>query len=104
MFSEQLRKVEKIKPFGHSRARKKTKKMPHFDHFPRPGEIDPCGRHGLCNNVAKKKVSMHRNRNILCTHRIFLFLCIERIHPVEGLRPRQVKCQYQNGRHVSFFV
>ena len=35
--SEQLRKVEKIKPFRHSRAKKK----PHFDHFPRPGEIDP---------------------------------------------------------------
>ena len=26
------------------RARKKTKKMPHFDHFPRPGEIDPYAR------------------------------------------------------------
>ena len=35
--SEQLRKVEKIKPFRHSRAKKKA----HFDHFPRPGEIDP---------------------------------------------------------------
>ena len=39
--SEQLRKVEKIKPFGHSRASKKNKKMPHFGHFPRPREIDP---------------------------------------------------------------
>ena len=40
MSSEQLRKVEKIKPFGHSGAQK-NKKMPHFDHFPRPEEIDP---------------------------------------------------------------
>ena len=29
----------KIKPFGHSRAPKKIKKMPHFDHFPRPGKL-----------------------------------------------------------------
>ena len=36
--SEQLRKDEKIKSFGHSRA---PKKMPPFDHFPRPGKIDP---------------------------------------------------------------
>ena len=35
-FSEQLRKVEKVKPFGQSRAKKKDKKMPHFDHFPCP--------------------------------------------------------------------
>ena len=34
--SEQLRKIEKIKLLSHSRAKKK-----HFDHFPRPGEIDP---------------------------------------------------------------
>ena len=40
MSSEQLRKVEKVKPFGHSRA-PKNKKLPHFDNFPRPGEIDP---------------------------------------------------------------
>ena len=33
---EQLRKVEKIKPLSHSK-----KKVPHFDHFPLPGEIDP---------------------------------------------------------------
>ena len=38
--SEQLRKVEKIKPFGHSRA-PKEKRMSHFDHFPINGEIDP---------------------------------------------------------------
>ena len=30
-----------MKPFGHSRAPKKLKKRPHFDHFPRPWEIDP---------------------------------------------------------------
>ena len=51
--------------------------MPHFDHFPRPGEIDPCGRHGLCNNVAKKHVLMHRNTNILYIHRIFLFCVLK---------------------------
>ena len=39
-FSEQMRKVEKIKTFGHSRA-SKNKKMPQFAHFPRPGESDP---------------------------------------------------------------
>ena len=33
--SEQLRKVEKIKLLGHSRA---SKKKPHFGHFPCPGE------------------------------------------------------------------
>ena len=32
-----VEKSWKIKPFRHSRAKKK----PHFDHFPRPGEIDP---------------------------------------------------------------
>ena len=35
--SEQLRKVEKIKLFGHSTA----PKMTHFDDFLRPGETDP---------------------------------------------------------------
>ena len=40
--SEQLRKLEKIKPFGHSKAKKK-KNMPDFAHFPRPGQSDPCG-------------------------------------------------------------
>ena len=39
--SEQSRNVEKMKLFGHSRAPKKLKKRPHFDHFPRPWEIDP---------------------------------------------------------------
>ncbi len=38
--SEQLRKLKKIKPFGHSKAPKK-KKMTDFAHFPRPGENDP---------------------------------------------------------------
>ena len=28
-----------------SRAQKKKQKMPHFDHFSRPGEIDPYGKH-----------------------------------------------------------
>ena len=37
--SDQLREDEKIKPFGHSRASKKY--VPHFNHFPRPAEIDP---------------------------------------------------------------
>ena len=35
-------KYIRIKPFGHSRA-KKNKKNAKFDHFPRPGEIDPYG-------------------------------------------------------------
>ena len=39
--SEQLRKVESVEPFGHSGAPKIMKKMPHFDHFSRPAEIDP---------------------------------------------------------------
>ena len=38
--SEQLRKLEKIKPFGHSKAPKK-KIMTDFAHFPRPGENYP---------------------------------------------------------------
>ena len=37
--SEQLRKLEKIKPFGHSKAQKKI--MTDFAHFPRPGQSDP---------------------------------------------------------------
>ena len=37
--SEQLRKLEQIKPFGHSKASKKI--LTHFAHFPRPGENDP---------------------------------------------------------------
>ena len=39
--SEQLSKLEKIKPFGHSKASIFFKKMPHFAHFPRPAETDP---------------------------------------------------------------
>ena len=39
--SEQLRKLDKIKPFGHSRASINKIDMPHFAHFPRPGESDP---------------------------------------------------------------
>ena len=39
--SEQLRKLEKIKPFGHSKAPKKKKIMTDFAHFPRPGENYP---------------------------------------------------------------
>ena len=35
--SEQLRKVEKT----IRSVTAKTLKMPHFDHFPRPGEYDP---------------------------------------------------------------
>ena len=31
----------KIKPFGHSNAQNFFLKMPHFDHFPCRGEIDP---------------------------------------------------------------
>ena len=38
--SEQLRKLEKIKPFGDSKAPKK-KIMTDFAHFSRPGEKDP---------------------------------------------------------------
>ena len=37
--SEQLRKLKKIKPFGHSKAKKKI--MTDFAHFPRPGENYP---------------------------------------------------------------
>ena len=37
--SEQLRKLEKIKPFDHKKATFFTKKL-HFAHFPRPGEND----------------------------------------------------------------
>ena len=39
--SEQLEKVEKIKPLNHSRA-SQNKKMPHFAYFPPPEESDPC--------------------------------------------------------------
>ena len=38
--SEQLRKLKKIKPFGHSEASKK-KIQTDFAHFSRPGENDP---------------------------------------------------------------
>ena len=37
--SEQLRKVEKNQTIWSQQSSKK--KMPHFDHFPRPGESDP---------------------------------------------------------------
>ena len=39
--SEQLRKLEKIKPFGHSKAPKKEKIMTDFANFLRPGENYP---------------------------------------------------------------
>ena len=39
--SEQLRKLEKIKPVGHSKAPKKKKNRTDFAHFPRPGENYP---------------------------------------------------------------
>ena len=39
--SEQLRKLEKIKPFGHSKAPKKKKIMTDFADFSRPGENYP---------------------------------------------------------------
>merc|ERR1712112_334938 len=38
--SEQLTKLQKIKPFGHSKAPKK-KKVTDIAHFPRPGQIYP---------------------------------------------------------------
>merc|ERR1712018_661125 len=38
--SEQLTKLQKIKPFGHSKAQKK-KKVTDIAHFPRPGQIYP---------------------------------------------------------------
>ena len=41
--SEQLRKLKKIKPFGHSKAPKK-KNMTDFAHFPRPGENYPYAK------------------------------------------------------------
>ena len=43
--SEQLRKLEKIKLFGHSKAPNK-KIMTDFTHFPRPGENDPYENSG----------------------------------------------------------
>ena len=52
-FSEQMRKVEKIKTFGHSRA-SKNKKMPQFAHFPRPGESDPY----VCHVLIKVHISI----------------------------------------------
>ena len=55
--SEQLRKVEKIKPFGYSRAPKKNA----IYHFPRLGEIDPYG-----NNKFQKGVSLTNKKT--CTH------------------------------------
>ena len=39
--SEQLRKLEQMKPLGHKRASKNKKNMPHFAHCPRPGKSDP---------------------------------------------------------------
>ena len=36
-----MRKLEKVKPFGHSKAPKKKKIMIDFAHFPRPGENYP---------------------------------------------------------------
>jgi len=39
--SEQLTKLQKIKPFGHSKAPKKKEKVPDIAHFPRPGQNYP---------------------------------------------------------------
>merc|ERR1712016_399446 len=39
--SEQLTKLQKIKPFGHSKAQKKRKKVTDIAHFPRPGQNYP---------------------------------------------------------------
>ena len=39
-FQNSREKLITIKTFGHSRA-SRNKKMPHFAHFPRPGENDP---------------------------------------------------------------
>ena len=39
--SEQLRKVEKVKPFGHSEAQKNIFFRTKFAHFSRPAETDP---------------------------------------------------------------
>ena len=39
--SEQLTKLQKIKPFGHSKAPKKKKFMTDIAHFPRPGQNYP---------------------------------------------------------------
>ena len=39
--SEQLIKLEKVQPFGHSKASKIKKKVPHIAHLTRPGESDP---------------------------------------------------------------
>ena len=62
--SEQLRKVEKIKPFGYSRAPKKTE-MPHFDHFPRPGEIDPYAVAVYADWYAHIRMKPHRKIRIV---------------------------------------
>ena len=39
-----MRKLEKIQPFGHSKA-SKIKKLPHIAHFSRPRESDPYAHH-----------------------------------------------------------
>ena len=46
--SEQLRKLEKIKPFGHRKAPKK-KNRTDFAHFPRPGENYPYIQFKRCS-------------------------------------------------------
>ena len=73
-----MRKLEKIKPFGHSKAPKKKKIMTDFADFPRPGEnylyilsiyfiriyliiflwsanVKPSGRPGWENDLQKQK-------------------------------------------------
>ena len=55
-----VRKVEKsgkIKPFGHSRA-SKNETVPHFDHFSRPGEMEPYGIIAWKKNIKRCKTGI----------------------------------------------
>ena len=52
--SEQLRKLEQMKPLSHKRASKNKKNMPHFAHCPRPGKSDPYAELKLNSFFAPK--------------------------------------------------
>ena len=57
--SEQLRKLEKVKPFGHSKAPKKKKIMTDFAHFPRPGENYPYVLQKLTQQMSERELYAH---------------------------------------------
>ena len=56
--SEQLRKLEKVKPFGHSKAPKK--KVTDIAHFPRPGQIYPYVFYRLFSVLPFKQIENAR--------------------------------------------